>query len=189
MFQYIEKREQIIVERAEYEESLKDPDRLLKLGRDTGRLLREEKLQMRIKKDLPKVTEWLYKKIAAWVEEYEMNFLYRGLRYTETTDQADRAYVEKKEAEKAAKDKKKREERQHEMTWGSTPRRTLPKEKPKVSRTGYKRLPKETDANNVCSLSRQLPACAAGEDVQGSNIQKRLSLGSTLQSPRSEGSA
>ena len=149
---YIEKREQIIADRAEYEESLKDPDRLLKVGRDTGRLLREEKLQTRIKKDLPKVTEWLQKKLPIWEEENGTTFFYQGERYLNKMEDVDRAYMEEKEANKVAKEKKKRMERERDITWGSTPRRVGSKDKIKTIKSSKRHGTKPTETTNVCSL-------------------------------------
>ncbi|RHY34995.1 hypothetical protein DYB32_000514 [Aphanomyces invadans] len=74
------KREEIIDDRSQYEASLKDPTRLIgRQTRDTGRLLREEKLQAKIKHDLPKLTKLLLDKLPAWEGEFASPFLVREL--------------------------------------------------------------------------------------------------------------
>ena len=72
-------RESIVEDRREYEDSIKDnANRLTSRAGDTGRLLREEKLQARIKKDLPKLTKLLEEKIPQWETQNASTFLYRG---------------------------------------------------------------------------------------------------------------
>lgn len=157
----IEKREKIISDRLEVEESLKDPQRLLgRKKRDTGRLLREEKLHSRIKKDLPKITEVLKAKIKTWEAEERRTFLYQGEPYLAYMEQVDRDYTDKKEEEKVDKEKKKKAQMKHEMKWGSTPRRASEKVKSgkDSKRSSTLKSPhlrsREMSFDNVCTLSK-----------------------------------
>ena len=82
---YIEKREAILVERTEYEEFLKDPERLKQRGAAlTKQLMKEEKMSRRIKKDLPKITTYLEKKLREWYQTNNEPFLYNGEVYLDT---------------------------------------------------------------------------------------------------------
>ncbi|RQM24194.1 hypothetical protein B5M09_001753 [Aphanomyces astaci] len=109
-FFYIEKREEIIGERSQYEASLHDPDRLI--GRvATARLLREEKLQAKIKHDLPKWTKLLLDKLPAWEQEYCTPFVLRGERYLDTIARVDADYIKQKELDRMEKDRLKREKK------------------------------------------------------------------------------
>jgi len=72
ILQLIEKRECIIQERWDYEAQQRDhPDRLLSRNQRglMKQLLEEEKLQRRIKKDLPKYTELLRRKLIQWQQQ------------------------------------------------------------------------------------------------------------------------
>ncbi|RHY45604.1 hypothetical protein DYB38_011039 [Aphanomyces astaci] len=110
LLKYIEKREEIIGERTQYEASLHDPDRLI--GRvATARLLREEKLQAKIKHDLPKWTKLLLDKLPAWEQEYCTPFVLRGERYLDTIARVDADYIKQKELDRMEKDRLKREKK------------------------------------------------------------------------------
>ncbi|RHY87502.1 hypothetical protein DYB35_006998 [Aphanomyces astaci] len=110
LLKYIEKREEIIGERSQYEASLHDPDRLI--GRvATARLLREEKLQAKIKHDLPKWTKLLLDKLPAWEQEYCTPFVLRGERYLDTIARVDADYIKQKELDRMEKDRLKREKK------------------------------------------------------------------------------
>lgn len=61
----IEKRTAILGERAEYEALMADPQRLLAKGSSSARL-REEKLERRVKKELPAVTKKLRAQVLEW---------------------------------------------------------------------------------------------------------------------------
>jgi len=65
MLRAIEKRTAILGERAEYEALMADPQRLLAKGSSSARL-REEKLERRVKKELPAVTKKLRAQVAEW---------------------------------------------------------------------------------------------------------------------------
>lgn len=78
----IEKREAIVSERIVYEELQKDPERFQQRGMAlTKQLMKEEKMSRRIKKDLPKYTEHLEKKLKDWAETNNEPFLYKGEAY------------------------------------------------------------------------------------------------------------
>ncbi|KAF0697066.1 Aste57867_12213 [Aphanomyces stellatus] len=112
LIKYLEKREEIITERAQYEESLKDPERLIGRGaRDSGRLLREEKLQAKIKHDLPKLTKLLVEKLPAWETDFNMPFVFQGERYLDTIERVDSDYAKQKEIERLEKERMKREKK------------------------------------------------------------------------------
>src|SRR5690348_4925094 len=96
-------REGLLVEREEYDESLKDPERLLNIGRDRQRLLKEEKLQVRLKKDLPKINEKLLVKIPEWEAAHGMEFVFKGKPYLKYMQEVDAEYLQKKEEERLAK--------------------------------------------------------------------------------------
>lgn len=81
LFILIEKRESIINERAEYEELQKDPERFQQRSSSlTKQLMKEEEMLRRIKKDLPKYTELLEKKLKDWAIINEP-FLYKDEEY------------------------------------------------------------------------------------------------------------
>ncbi|ETV95624.1 hypothetical protein H310_11052 [Aphanomyces invadans] len=112
LLKYIEKREEIIDDRSQYEASLKGPTRLIgRQTRDTGRLLREEKLQAKIKHDLPKLTKLLLDKLPAWEGEFASPFLVRGERYLDTIARVDAEYSKQKELDRLEKDRLKREKK------------------------------------------------------------------------------
>ena len=81
MLKMIEKREEIILEREEYEILQKDPDRLKQRGGAlTKQLMKEEKMQKRIKKDLPKYNDILTKKLMEWEKEVSERILSEAKR-------------------------------------------------------------------------------------------------------------
>ncbi|CAK4277192.1 unnamed protein product [Aphanomyces euteiches] len=121
VLKYIEKREEILAERAQYEESLKDPERLIGRTRDTGRLLREEKLQAKIKHDLPKITKLLSEKLPAWEVEYGVPFVVQGERYMDTMIRVDTEYAKQKELEKQEKERLKREKKMQAVAGAASP--------------------------------------------------------------------
>lgn len=61
----LEKREELRAEKTEYEAIISDPSRLLAKGSSAARL-REEKLERRVKKELPAVTSKLRKSVQEW---------------------------------------------------------------------------------------------------------------------------
>ena len=82
----IEKRTAILGERAEYEALMADPQRLLAKGSSSARL-REEKLERRVKKELPAVTKKLRAQVAEWVAAHGgAPLTIDGVRYIATLD-------------------------------------------------------------------------------------------------------
>jgi hypothetical protein len=82
-------------------------------SKEVGRLLRaQEKIQAKIKKDLPKVTSLLEEKINTWENEFSMGFFYQGQRYLETMDQQEKNYKLQKELQKLQKQQAKNEKLQ-----------------------------------------------------------------------------
>lgn len=78
----IGKREMVVAERMQYEEFLKDPTRLQQRGAAlTKQLMKEEKMSRRIKKDLPKYTDVLTRKLKDWVVNHDEPFLFKGDDY------------------------------------------------------------------------------------------------------------
>ena len=104
----IERREDIIRERIEYEEVQKDPDRLKQRGANlTRQLMEEEKMAKRIKKDLPRLTELLIDKLHDWREELGEDFQYGGEVYVEVMERQEQEWLEYKEAQAKRKLKQK----------------------------------------------------------------------------------
>ena len=82
----IEKRTAILGERAEYEALMADPQRLLAKGSSSARL-REEKLERRVKKELPAVTKKLRQQVMEWEAAHNNQHLtIDGTRYLEILD-------------------------------------------------------------------------------------------------------
>jgi protein regulator of cytokinesis 1 len=108
----IERREDIVRERMEYEELQKDPERLKQRGAAlTRQLLEEEKMARRIKKDLPRLTEMLEEKLHEWKQTNGEDFLYQGRQaYLELMEQQEDEWQRYKENEMQRKLKKKQEE-------------------------------------------------------------------------------
>ena len=84
--QLIEKYRSLVKDREDLAASSQDASRLLAKPtkgekRDPTRLLREEKMRKRIKKDLPKVESELRKTLEKWEDEYGRPFLVHGVRY------------------------------------------------------------------------------------------------------------
>jgi len=65
----IEKRAAILAEKDEYEALMADPQRLLAKGSSSARL-REEKLERRVKKELPAVTKKLRAQVVEWEDKH-----------------------------------------------------------------------------------------------------------------------
>lgn len=108
----IEKREDIIRERMEYEELQKDPERLKQRGAAMARqLMEEEKMAKRIKRDLPRLTELATEKLMEWKEKHGEHFQYNGEVYLDVMDRQEEEWKEYKEGEMQRKLSKKREEK------------------------------------------------------------------------------
>jgi len=108
----IEKREEIIKERMEYEELQKDPTRLQQRGSAlTKQLMREEKIARRIKKDLPKATSYLERKLRDWKKSNDEHFLYNGEVYLDIMSRQEEEWHEYKDKEMQLKLRKRQEEK------------------------------------------------------------------------------
>jgi len=110
----IERREEIIRERMEYEELQKDPERLKQRGAAlTKQLMEEEKMARRIKKELPRLTDLLMQKLVEWKEDPDNNnrdFEYNGQVYLQLMDRQEEEWQQYKEIEMQRKLKKKQRE-------------------------------------------------------------------------------
>lgn len=107
----LERREEILRERMEYEELQKDPERLKQRGAAmTRQLMEEEKMARRIKKELPRLTDLLSEKLAEWKEEHGEEFQYRGEDYIDTMAAQEEEWQQYKEAEMQRKLRKKQQE-------------------------------------------------------------------------------
>lgn len=112
ILEIIEKRESIVQERMQYEEFLKDPTRLQQRGAAlTRQLMKEEKMSRRIKKDLPKYTEHLGKKLKEWSRTHGEPFLYHGEDYLSMIKSQEEEWQDYKENQAQMKRQKKQEER------------------------------------------------------------------------------
>lgn len=107
----IERREEILRERMEYEELQKDPERLQQRGASmTQQLMKEEKMARRIKKELPKLTESLLYQLTEWKEKHGEDFQYSGRIYLDVMDEQEEEWQEYKANEFQRKQMKKKEE-------------------------------------------------------------------------------
>jgi len=126
----IERREDILRERVEYEELQKDSDRLKQRGAAMARqLMEEEKMARRIKKDLPKMTASLQEKLAEWQQWTGEEFKYQGRVYSEVMMRQEDEWVQYKATEMQMKLKKKQEEHHSEENKFLV-KANLPKRKP-----------------------------------------------------------
>jgi hypothetical protein len=93
----VEKREAILGERAEYEALMADPQRLLIKGSSAARL-REEKLERRVKKELPAVTKRLRQQCVEWEAAHGgTHFVVDGARYIDVIDAEEAADAKAKD--------------------------------------------------------------------------------------------
>ena len=108
----IERREAILRERDEYEEAQRDPARLQQRGAAlTKQLMREEKIARRIKKELPKATEFLERKLKAWGKNRGNDpFIYQGEVYLDVMRRQEKEWRLQKDMEMRAKQQKKQQE-------------------------------------------------------------------------------
>ncbi|GKZ01472.1 hypothetical protein MPSEU_001097800 [Mayamaea pseudoterrestris] len=107
----IERREEILDERMEYEELQKDSERLQQRGASmTNQLMKEEKMARRIKKELPKLTESLLYQLAEWKAKHNEEFQYFGRVYLDVMDEQEEEWQEYKANEFQRKQMKKKEE-------------------------------------------------------------------------------
>jgi protein regulator of cytokinesis 1 len=150
MLDMIEKREVIVLERMQYEGFQKDPDRLQQRGAAlTKQLMKEEKMSRRIKKDLPKYTEVLQKKLKEWVNTHGEPFLFKGDRYTDVMQKQEDEWQQYKDNQTKRKLQKKQEEKTTKHVSGAGKFQPLPGKK-KVgappSTNGTSRGPSRTRA-------------------------------------------
>jgi len=104
----IERREEILKEKVEFEQITSDPTRLLsKKPRDPGRLLREEKIRKTIEKELPKVEAKLQQTLSEWESKNRQQFLWHGERYLDRMDDQQEREREKKEEDRLRKEREK----------------------------------------------------------------------------------
>jgi hypothetical protein len=97
LLKHVEKREAILGERAEYEALMADPQRLLIKGSSAARL-REEKLERRVKKELPAVTKRLRQQCVEWEAAHGGTpFIVDGARYIDVIDAEDVAEAKAKD--------------------------------------------------------------------------------------------
>lgn len=107
----IERREDILRERVEYEELQKDSDRLKQRGAAMAKqLMEEEKMARRIKRDLPKLSKLLVEKLDEWKESNREDFLYNGEIYVDTMARQEQEWIEYKKSEMQLKLRKKQDD-------------------------------------------------------------------------------
>jgi len=125
---HIAKREAIIEERAELEFLQKDPDRLK--GRHASKqLMREEQMNRRVKKELPRITSNLEKELWQWYEENKVlatnnnkegeassdpdlgHFMYQGSPYLKIILCQEEEWRTRKERGEKERQRKRQEER------------------------------------------------------------------------------
>jgi protein regulator of cytokinesis 1 len=108
----IERREEILRERMEYEELQKDSERLKQRGAAmTKQLMKEEKMARRIKKELPKLTESLIEKLHEWKANHGESFVYHGDVYLSVMDVQEKKWQEYKAQEMHEKLVKRQQEK------------------------------------------------------------------------------
>lgn len=108
----IERREEILKERMEYEALQHNSERLQERGAAlTKQLMREEKMAKRIKRELPKLTSMLVEKLKEWKLEHSEDFQYNGNVYLDEVERQEEAWILYKEHELKSKRIKKQEER------------------------------------------------------------------------------
>ena len=96
----VERRATLLADKAEWETIVADPNRLLSRGRRGADRLREEKLERRVRKELPAVTAKLRAAALAWEEANEKHFCVQGARLVESLDDAAAEEEAKKEEAK-----------------------------------------------------------------------------------------
>jgi len=124
---FIAKREAIIEERIDLELLEKDPDRLKGRGA-TNQLMKEEKIRRRVKKELPRITSILERKLWQWYEENKPptgtnneegendldpnlgHFMYQGSPYLQAIQSQEEEWQTRKERGEQERQRKRREE-------------------------------------------------------------------------------
>ncbi len=107
----IERRELIVHERIQYEDLQKDPERLTQRGAAlTKQLMAEERMAVRIKRDLPKLTEKLSETLTEWRTVHQEDFQFNGEVYTHVMARQEEEWKNYKADEAYRKLKKKHDE-------------------------------------------------------------------------------
>mmetsp|Transcript_12452 Transcript_12452/g.18261 ORF Transcript_12452/g.18261 Transcript_12452/m.18261 type:complete len:605 (+) Transcript_12452:55-1869(+) len=109
----LERREEILGERMEYERLQHNSERLQQRGAGLAKqLMREEKMAKRIKRELPKLTNALRDKLQEWKKEHGEDFQFGGKVYLDVMESQDKEWKQYKDDEIKAKLQKKKEERE-----------------------------------------------------------------------------
>ncbi|KAL1526482.1 hypothetical protein AB1Y20_015192 [Prymnesium parvum] len=128
MLQLMSKREEILAQRAEMIAAAADPSRLTDRGkRDPGRLLREEKLRVKVEKDLPKMNKRLRELSAEWSAAHPDDQLtYDGRPICVILDEQEAEFIAEKDEERKRKEAEKmaKEEAKHAGKPQVTPRQS-----------------------------------------------------------------
>ena len=107
----IERREVIVLERIQYEDLQKDPERLTQRGAAlTKQLMAEERMAIRIKRDLPKLTEKLTETLNEWKAVHQEDFQHNGEVYTQIMARQEEEWKNYKADEAFRKLKKRQDE-------------------------------------------------------------------------------
>ncbi|KAL3945898.1 MAG: hypothetical protein SGBAC_000049 [Bacillariaceae sp.] len=132
----IERREDILRQRTEYEELQKDSTRLNQRGAAMAKqLMEEEKMARRIKKELPKLTKLLAEKLLEWKERNKEDFQYQGEIYIDVMEAQHDEWKRYKEEEMQNKRKKKQGQQGDENKSGSSKGSATTKTSTQQSRT------------------------------------------------------
>ena len=175
MLDMIEKREVIVRERMQYEEFQKDPDRLQQRGAAlTKQLMKEEKMSRRIKKDLPKYTELLQKKLREWVNTHGEPFFFKGEPYADVIQKQEEEWQQYKDNQTKRKLKKKQEEKTTKHGSGGGKFQPLPGKK----KVGAPSSTNGTSKTRAISRGRTAPL---GDKT---NHNRAMSRGRTMQEAR-----
>jgi Ase1/PRC1/MAP65 family protein len=107
----IDRREDILRERMEYEELQKDSDRLKQRGSAMAKqLMEEERMARRIKRDLPKLTKHLQEKLGEWKQSHGEDFVFNGEVYELVMARQEQEWQEYKQNEMQLKLRKKQDD-------------------------------------------------------------------------------
>ncbi|CAJ1940356.1 unnamed protein product [Cylindrotheca closterium] len=135
ILQLIERREDILRQRSEYEELQKDSSRLNQRGAAMAKqLMEEEKMARRIKKELPKLTKLLTEKLSEWKERNKEDFQYQGEIYVNVIKAQNDEWQRHKEEEMQNKRKKKQGQQGDENKAGSSKAKVTTKASAQQSR-------------------------------------------------------
>ena len=119
MLKAVEKREAILKEKTEYETLMADPQRLLAKSSSAARL-REEKLERRVKKELPAVNKRLREQCLQWETTYNKSFTIDGQRYVDILDAEDAAETKAKEEARHKRENRNTTTEENSTTTAST---------------------------------------------------------------------